>query len=406
MQINQILFGFLIGVVLVYFAKAGPILLALVTLTILFVNLKIEQNFLRSPSMFVKHISHYPAYICLALIPVWGFCSTLWSLNGPQTLSAAIKFTGLLSLVYLSGYSLRHFTMNQLERGLSLFGFTYSIALVLYVLELFTGSFLFHAYYDWKQVEIPYLSNNVHKMSAMVFVILFWPWAHYFMNKKHYVFVSFFWLLVGVCTYKANASTALIAHSCSIFFYAGFWFLPKLKNWILAYVFPSIMLTFPMINHYVFSSDNFQFASTPSTILYSFFARLKFWEFVNGKIFEKPLIGWGMASSKGFPGSDQEIASGIVSMSLHPHNNILQVWLELGGIGVLLFALSAFLLFRKNNGLSRSLNAAQGTTCFCIITFAFISFSVWHSFWIAWICITALAIIMLSKHEKLREYPL
>lgn len=77
--------------------------------------------------------------------------------------------------------------------------------------------------------------------------------------------------------------------------------------------------------------------------------RLTIWNFVARHVAEKPVLGWGMDVSCSLPGGEEEIpinrheAEGRVialvlepMLPLHPHNAILQWWLELGAPGAAL----------------------------------------------------------------------
>jgi O-antigen ligase len=70
--------------------------------------------------------------------------------------------------------------------------------------------------------------------------------------------------------------------------------------------------------------------------------RLYIWSFVLDRMAERPFLGWGLEASRvmpdfgwiPWPGQDRMIP-------LHPHNEFLQVWMELGplGLGLLLAGL-------------------------------------------------------------------
>src|SRR5207302_8324015 len=67
--------------------------------------------------------------------------------------------------------------------------------------------------------------------------------------------------------------------------------------------------------------------------------RLLIWSFTGEHIAERPLLGWGLDSSRAIPGGNSEIRPGQNWLSLHPHDAALQVWLELGMPGAVLVAL-------------------------------------------------------------------
>ena len=67
--------------------------------------------------------------------------------------------------------------------------------------------------------------------------------------------------------------------------------------------------------------------------------RLLIWDFAGERIAERPLLGWGLDSSRAIPGGKELIRPGQRRLPLHPHDAALQVWLELGLPGAVLFAL-------------------------------------------------------------------
>ena len=68
--------------------------------------------------------------------------------------------------------------------------------------------------------------------------------------------------------------------------------------------------------------------------------RLHIWDFVTGKIYEKPLLGWGAGASKRLGTEDQGILNDPnfgplgEAIPVHPHNGILQIWLEFGALAL------------------------------------------------------------------------
>lgn len=74
--------------------------------------------------------------------------------------------------------------------------------------------------------------------------------------------------------------------------------------------------------------------------------RLYIWDFVTDRIAEKPVLGWGLDSARRMPGGQDSVMLGEncpgatpimgQKLPLHPHNAILQTWLELGGLGIVL----------------------------------------------------------------------
>ncbi|MDB5374395.1 MAG: hypothetical protein JWP04_3037 [Belnapia sp.] len=122
--------------------------------------------------------------------------------------------------------------------------------------------------------------------------------------------------------------------------------------------------------------------------------RLLIWDFVIGRIAEKPLLGWGMDSSRSIPGHRDHPAPEVLArfgldgtatpywmagaelLPLHPHNGALQLRLELGWPGVLLAAAMAALLALACRGAVPLAMLAAGAVT------AMLSFGAWQEWWV------------------------
>jgi len=73
--------------------------------------------------------------------------------------------------------------------------------------------------------------------------------------------------------------------------------------------------------------------------------RLEIWDYMTARVTERPLLGWGLAAANNVPIRPQELAryQFVVPQGVYPHQQWLELWLELGVAGVLI-ALAASLL--------------------------------------------------------------
>ena len=136
--------------------------------------------------------------------------------------------------------------------------------------------------------------------------------------------------------------------------------------------------------------------------------RLFIWNFTAKKIHQKLILGWGMNSSKTLATDDDYIMYDNIKfelLPLHPHNNVLQILLELGLIGFILFhtILIKYLLYIKRIALKNQ-NIVWGAACYaCFTTYFFISmvsFGIWQSWWLA-----ASGFVLLFLHLSLKNTP-
>lgn len=112
--------------------------------------------------------------------------------------------------------------------------------------------------------------------------------------------------------------------------------------------------------------------------------RLFIWDYVSGRIEDAFMLGFGAQSSRALTDMKVLVSESTLDViPLHPHNVGLQVWLELGLVGALLFALLLYAIARSTRGGNRADMAvgAGAMVAFAIISFA--SYGAWQNWWLA-----------------------
>lgn len=120
--------------------------------------------------------------------------------------------------------------------------------------------------------------------------------------------------------------------------------------------------------------------------------RLMIWSYVKEKILEKPLFGYGFFSSRNISNEmrNTQIGTKYQLIPLHPHNSILQIWLELGIVGIIIFfSIIKFILDRifYYVQINRTVATIAFISFFQIFTVGQISFGFWQHWWLAIILI-------------------
>lgn len=148
----------------------------------------------------------------------------------------------------------------------------------------------------------------------------------------------------------------------------------------------------------------------------SAYHRLGIWQIVVQHVDKAPILGHGFDASRALYDEatkeertfyDKEGRRRWVSqyepIPLHPHNAVLQVWLELGGVGALLglAILLSVILAIDRRGLSRLDRAVALGTFVTAIFIASISFGIWQSWWLCglWL-IGALTAAIMRRQES------
>ena len=127
------------------------------------------------------------------------------------------------------------------------------------------------------------------------------------------------------------------------------------------------------------------------------------WSFSKEKILEKPLFGHGIFSSKVI-GNQYKVINHknkmLPAIPLHPHNSVLQLWLELGVIGIMLFYIFLYKIINniyKIKKINRQFAAFSLVSLFQIFLIGQLSYGFWQIWWISIIFINIIIYNILYK---------
>jgi hypothetical protein len=135
---------------------------------------------------------------------------------------------------------------------------------------------------------------------------------------------------------------------------------------------------------------------------FSFLHRIEIWNFASNLVFERPLIGWGLDSSR-------SIAEKVIVerggyefpvLPIHPHNAFLQVWLELGLIGVGFGIAIGLTVLRGIGEMPRqsqpvALAAFAGTMAMISV-----AYGIWQIWWLGVLFLSMLTIHVLARQHR------
>ncbi len=136
--------------------------------------------------------------------------------------------------------------------------------------------------------------------------------------------------------------------------------------------------------------------------------RLGIWRHVAGKALERPWRGHGFDASRYFGRAGDTFKAvkaskertRLEALPLHPHNAVLQLWLELGiiGIGAFLLIFAGIVRTIWSLGGPAILGAAATASLASYLTVALLSFGVWQSWWHATAWLGAGALVIIGRH--------
>ncbi|MDP1910661.1 MAG: O-antigen ligase family protein [Hyphomicrobium sp.] len=249
---------------------------------------------------------------------------------------------------------------------------------------------------------IPIEHAPLHLNRAMtVAALMAWPWAAVAL-RWHSLRAGFATLAIGcavVLTADATAPVAAIAMGVLVAIAA--WIVPRLVPYAFGAALAVGVLMGPLIPglfpHPLKESAKVAFMSN------SAIHRLFIWRATADLIRERPILGYGFDTSRSFYGHNDTVPIqmrpddpkrtyelNFEPIPLHPHNMVLQVWLELGAVGALfmLAVLLSIVVAIARSGLER----VEKSLCFgffaSALVIAVVSFGAWQAWWLSalWLC--------------------
>jgi exopolysaccharide production protein ExoQ len=127
--------------------------------------------------------------------------------------------------------------------------------------------------------------------------------------------------------------------------------------------------------------------------------RLLIWRFTGKRIAERPVFGWGLDSARAIPGGAVEVRPAQAQLPLHPHDAALQLWLELGAPGAVLFALFVGLLWLwlAEVPWPPLYAAAAGGSLAAATVIAFTAWGIWQEWWLGTLGLALFAVLAMAR---------
>lgn len=377
-----------VPLIAIFNPKGVAPLFAVTAIVALALHLKAHRRFPRLPM---------PVSLAVLALGLWAAASMLWHVapSVGRTIALTLPLTLFAGCVLIG--AVREIDERQREflRGAAVVGAVLGAGLALVELG---GQFPFSRLYmlvvkdrlaGW-DARIPNWEINNGAVAVALFL---WPalavlWSRGARVRAVILYLMAAAVAVGSGSLAAAVSVAAGAAAALVAALPGKWGRVVLGAGILVIVFgaPAIMSTFP---------DGRSFARDHPGLPYSVYPRVMIWQFVTERIWQAPVLGHGVKSSRAlgdnrprldfFIGSDPRtrIPANTQPVPLHPHNGVLQVWLELGGVGaaigaaLLLGILGAIFRRRPRDGLFHAANAALiGGLCI-----ACVAFGLWQGWW-------------------------
>jgi O-antigen ligase len=327
-----------------------------------------------------------PATLLVA-IGLWGTLSAAWSIVPGHSLFEGARFLLLAfaGLVLVAGAG----TLDESARRRIGIALVTGLAVGLAVTAIeFLGDFPLRRLSGSKPEGIAIV---VLDRGAQILVLAAVPAAAAF-NRRGIACLVVLAVALALWPLKSSASVVSLGAATVAFLIGLRW--PRFVGATAAAVFITLTVAMPVMQPSREAIGAFHEA-LPS-IRTSAHHRLVIWNWAADRIRERPILGWGMDASRAIPGGETEVEdymdlrpfgidlAGQV-MPLHPHDAILQLWLELGMVGALLAAALAVWIWLQA-GLAGAYPLALAAAAMPPLL---LSFGIWQSWWLSTLFLAA-----------------
>lgn len=405
------LVGLLVPVVALYATKGIIVLFGFAVLVCLFVFIIKKET---RPT--------YPKPLGLSVLglSVWAVASLIWTISTDLSWTVAHSIPvcmlgGFLIVITLknSNSADQAFVCQStvwgffIGLGLALIDVTtdFSINKIIYIIK--HGGVWSIA--NINDIEMPgFVINNGVSLLAM----FLWPTLMILNSKNRHklTFVGFI-TTVYIISKSSTFAAAVAVGFGSLSFVVAF-LVPRIVYRIAAIGLTLLILGIPFAMNAL--PDARTIGKDLPELSYSVYPRLVIWQYASNLVLEKPLIGHGIRTSRGLNKTDtkipfvyrenEEIHRGNTeAIPLHPHNGLIQIWLELGAGGAVLgLVLILCILWNISKSLApqtgKALAFAALTCSICLVS---VSYGLWQSWWLAslWLQGSLMTLSLVSRED-------
>lgn len=272
---------------------------------------------------------------------------------------------------------------EQLKPYIHLFPYGLIIGSVYLCFELLSGGVIFNLI---RSIPIDAAINPAEFNRASVGIILYFFSAVAILTihlKKSLAFIIMLIPTIAILL-VSDSQSALLA------FIAGFIFLflfpyQSKKAWLgLKVIILTLMLISPFVMSYIYENFAETIQSIPLMARGYAGARLELWDYISRYALQEPLHGYGIRATRLITDFDSKLVFDIVNTVLHPHNFVLQIWIEFGLIGILI---GMFLIERGISLIQYKFSMAQQKillpTMMAALGPCATAYGMWQGWWIA-----------------------
>jgi O-antigen ligase len=318
-----------------------------------------------------------PVLIVLLGALVWAAASTVWSPWKPKSFESngVVQLALALPLYFSAICGARRAEPNLNALALRIAGVGLALVGAVLILDMIAGGRVYGGLYEavyGRGVRVDIAKWNSARAAFMLAVL--WPvvLAGGVKRGPGLLLLAFAVIGQGWAAHVLGADAAVMAIPAALAAILLVWKLPTGGPRLMAAAVAIAILIMPLA---VWALRAFgRYGELEGDVQFTWAARLSYWSHAVDWIARQPLRGWGLDASRAMgPG-----------ITLHPHNNALQVWLELGLPGAVSAAVFwGLCLTRLSRRQADPAMVGVAGSAAAYLLFAGVSFGMWQAWWVA-----------------------
>lgn len=350
--------------------------------------------------------------ISLLLFIFWACLSTFWSLDPQKSLEKALQLIGFaIILTALFTYA-RNMHAVQRDRVKALFVFSFVLAgIIASLIVFFPLKFANIVYgigvvattdspFQWHMDSWVRVSNGGLSILTMLgFIVV----AYTTKYRKTILFIAA--PLLFFVIFSSQNQSALLAYTIAVLFYVFSKFQFNLARHLFRAWF--VLMGLCIVPLVQFNYDNHLVQKyLPEPLSGSSLIRSALYASYANEVDDKWLVGDGVDSStyRKIETLDEQVLIDYMKKgkAAHPHNLFLQIWVELGAVGIFLLNIIWFQILASIGKENTKLNRSVMTATLASIIVPFFAYDIWESWLLSgWIfCGLMIHSLLLSKVDK------
>lgn len=318
-------------------------------------------------------------------ISVLALLSSLWSVDVHRGWQMAMRATAVMLSGILLITAVQNLDVAALKKYLWLIPSALVVAAILIVIDQKSGNPI----YRFLHGHLPpseHINRSVYNRASSIIILMLLPSMAIFIHHLDWkrmtglLAVSVLPLLI-----VTDSQSAQLALGLALILWGFFPYGHKQAWYVFAGLIFALALAAPFIsiwmyNHIAQAMEAIPMLGTGGA--YSG-ARLEIWDYISRYALKSPLYGFGMEATRNVQGFDSAEIYQKGNVILHPHNFMLQIWIEFGVIGALLMAslLSGFILLMQRTLIYTEARIALPSLVACL-SIASTGYGIWQAWWI------------------------